>query len=105
MCVELHSDSWEDDFFAELGVAEQDMEATDAPSKDESELDSEHPSSRLENFKEATCVCIQSLEGVQHFLQSRGCAQDVTAIGSTIDTVAHLPRHLSLPPSYSPRGY
>ena len=54
--------------------------------KDESMADIEPPSLKIKTFQEA----IQSLENVQHFLESQGLLQQAMNIGDAVDAVTGL---------------
>ena len=49
--------------------------------QDESMADTEPPSLKIKTFQEA----IQSLENVQHFLESQGLLQQAMIIGDAVD--------------------
>ena len=81
--MELDNDSWEADFFKQLGQEKQ--KVADEKEDREDEMDSQPLSPKLPTFKEA----VQSLENVQQFLESRGYIEALR-IGSAIDTMTVL---------------
>ena len=83
VCMELDNDSWEADFFKQLGQEKQ--KVADEKEDREDEMDSQPLSPKLPTFKEA----VQSLENVQQFLESRGYIEALR-IGSAIDTMTVL---------------
>ena len=74
--MEFDSDRWDESFLSHLGDDAQ----------DESMADIEPPPLKSKTFQEA----IQSLENVQHFLESQGLLQQAMSIGDAVGDVSGL---------------
>ena len=90
VCMEFDSDRWDESFYHILGVMHMTRKIANEE-QDESMADIEPPPLKIKTFQEA----IQSLENVQHFLESQGLLQQAMSIGDAVDDVTGLKLPLS----------
>ena len=81
VCMEADSDCWEADLLEQLGQEDQEVYIYEERPDEDDETDNDLPTSKLKNFKEA----VQSLDDVQHFLESRGYIVEALIIGPAVD--------------------
>ena len=79
VCTDLDNDHWEDNFMDSL-TQENTMTPTEEDSDPESDVDLDPPVPVIKDFKEA----IQTLEHVQHFLESRNCLEMATKMSAQL---------------------
>ncbi len=75
VCNDLDSDTWDSAFMSNLGGENEDDEDEETP---EERIDDSPPPPMISSFKEV----IQSLEGIQDFLERRGCMEEALDIAS-----------------------
>ena len=70
VCMEFDSDRWDESFYRILGMMHMTRKIA-SEEQDKSMTDIEPPPLKIKTYQEA----IQSLENVQHFLESQGLLQ------------------------------
>ena len=83
VCTDLDNDHWEDNFMDSL-TQENTMTPTEEDSDLESDVDLDPPVPVIKDFKEA----IQTLEHVQHYLESHNCLEMATKMSALLTEVA-----------------
>ena len=86
ICIH-YDDDREDRFFAEVGTSQANSEYLAQDDHEEEEwFDLGPPPQKITKFQDA----ISSLEAVQSFLDSKGYAEEVTKIASSVNELTHL---------------